>query len=84
MSKKPYAHIWAYATNLIDFGPEIGIWFFAPIWTKINLRVPETTSYKYSTHNLGFVHFLGLFGIIRPKIVGGWGSGPFQKCGHGS
>ena len=61
--------------------PNMGIWFlaqtssiFCPIWMKIHIRVPETTSYKWSTHNLDLCMLSG-FGIIGCTTGTGGGLG---------
>ena len=78
----------------------MGIWFLAqlsyffPNWIKILIRVPETTSYKYSTHNFGFGYVkvilhnwaknLPIMGVAALRApVGSWGLGSPQKFGHG-
>ena len=43
MSQKPYAHIWAYEPNLINFGPNINIFPFTAFCKKTIVKGYEWT-----------------------------------------
>ena len=74
--------------NLVKEKPIVCLYSVkSPILMKLHIRVQETTSYKYSTHNfgLGYVPVIwhnwakkgANMGMAVPQVlVGGWGSGP--------